>query len=70
MNIYSIPGSQVIYSRIINFSYHGQHENAKKHLIMGKVYTVEKTEVASSHTNVYLREFPGIPFPSSCFENI
>ena len=39
------------------------------HLLkIGKVYNVEDIDIHSWHTDVYLVEFPGVPFSSVLFE--
>jgi len=58
MDIYSKHGTKVIFDSPTN-GYPHQQENAKKHLIVGKVYTVDFTEVHSSSTDVYLVGVPG-----------
>ena len=37
-------------------------------LIVGNTYTMVDIEVHSWHTLVWLKEFPGVEFNSSCFE--
>ena len=44
-------------------------DNAK-HLVFGKIYTVDHTDIHSWHTEVYLEEIPGIAFGSTWFEEI
>lgn len=39
-------------------------------LKLGETYTVEKTEVHSWHTKVFLKEFPGVEFNSAWFEEV
>ncbi len=43
-------------------------EQVQKHLKQGEFYTVDRTEVHSSTTDVYLKEFPGVRFNSVCLE--
>ena len=43
---------------------------ARKHLTEGEEYTVERTEVSSCHTDVYLEEIPGVAFNSVMFEGV
>ena len=69
MNIYALEGHKVKVSNLSGgYDYH--KEVAKKHLIIGNEYTVEKTDVDSWHTDVYLKEIPGIAFNSVYFEDI
>jgi len=42
-------------------------KNAKEHLKMGETYTVDRVSIHREHTNVYLREFPGVRFNSAHF---
>jgi hypothetical protein len=49
--------------------YPHHQEVAKKHLSIGNIYTIEETEVDNWHTDVYLKEFPGIAFNSVFFED-
>lgn len=65
MNIYSQEGDKV---KVVQKSYGGWFYNIEA-LVMGVVYTVEKTEVHTWHTKVYLKEFPGLYFNSVCFED-
>lgn len=39
-------------------------------LTIGEQYTVSEVEIYSWHTDVYLKEFPGVHFNSVCFEEI
>jgi len=42
--------------------YESEKHRAMKYLESGKTYTVLYTEANSWNTDVYLKEFPGIPF--------
>ena len=56
MDIYSPKGTKVIFDMpTAGYPYH--QELAKKYLEVGKVYTVEFTEVFSCSTTVYLEGF-------------
>ena len=44
-------------------------ENAK-HLKLYHIYTVERVEIHSWHTKIFLKEVPGIEFNSSWFESV
>ncbi|MHA1469713.1 MAG: hypothetical protein ACTSSP_04035 [Candidatus Asgardarchaeia archaeon] len=37
------------------------------YLTVGKTYTIERVESHSSHTKMFLQEFPNIPFNSTHF---
>lgn len=45
-------------------------EHAMKHLKQGETYTVDRTEIHSWHTKVYLQEIPGVPFNSVHFTQL
>lgn len=68
MNIYANKGDKVIYANPENGMTNDQ-ERCKKHLVENQVYTIERTEVDHSHTDVYLQEFPDIRFNSVMFED-
>jgi len=69
MEIYALKGHQIICDDLdVGYDYH--KEIAKKYLELGKIYTVEKTQVESSSTTVILKEIPGIEFNSTCFEDV
>ena len=63
MDVYSKPGTKVIFDAPEN-GYEFDQRTAKKYLKVGAVYTVAKTEVHSSSTDVYLVGFPG------CFNSV
>ena len=48
----------------------GVDANNAKRLILGEIYTVEKTEIHSWHTKLYLQEVPGIPFSTVWFDEV
>lgn len=69
MNIYARKGDKAVGNfvngKIIN-GYSHDKEIANKHLKEGIVYTVERTYVDEWHTDVYLKEFPDVPFNVVC----
>lgn len=68
MNIYALKGHKVKCETLsAGYDYH--KEVAQKHLEVGKEYTVEKTQVDSWHTDVWLQEFPNVKFNSVFFED-
>ena len=69
MNMYALKGHKV---KCVDLEspYDYQTERAKKHLEIGKIYTVESTEVRSFSTNVVLQEIPDVEFNSTLFEDI
>lgn len=46
----------------------GSHEDPRNLLELNKEYEVEKIDVRSSHTKIYLKEFPGKSFNSVWFD--
>lgn len=72
MNIYSLPGTKVIYTGEVSDSQvrWGIHDDPRGVLTPGKEYIVEKTEVRSYHTKVYLKDFPGWKFNSVWFKEV
>lgn len=69
MNNEAESGTLVRFSHPAN-GYTHQQEKAAKFLVVGEVYTVEKTEIHSWHTYVYLKEFPGEFFNSVLFSDV
>lgn len=67
MHIYALKGFKVIVRRAGN---ERDGELIRKHLVIGKEYTVEKTEVHNWHTDVFLQEVPDIAFNSVSFEDV
>lgn len=56
-----LPGQTITYSRPSKWAWFTNVlENEKKLLELGKTYTVEKTELNSSSTYVWLEEFPDL----------
>ena len=68
MNIYSESGAKIIYSFPENGS-DWDIAKAEKHLEVNGIYTVLKTIVRSSSTEVYLEEIYGIAFNSVNFSD-
>jgi hypothetical protein len=69
MNIYALEGHKVKCSTF-DAGYEYDKEEAKKHLELGKEYTVQYTDVDSWSTDVVLDEFPNIKFNSVFFEDV
>ncbi|ENA1795746.1 hypothetical protein ABF176_002599 [Flavobacterium psychrophilum] len=69
MNIYAIEGHKIKCVRL-SAGYRFHQELAEKYLEVEKEYTVEKTDVDSYHTDVYLKEIPNINFNSVFFEDV
>ena len=68
MNIYAKTGHKVK-CVTLDAGYKSDQETAKKYLEIGKEYIVERTEVDSWHTDVWLQEFPDVKFNSVFFED-
>lgn len=69
MNIFSLKGHKVKCINL-NTGYDYEQKTAQKYLVIGKEYTIDKTNVEGWYTNVYLEEFPNIIFNSTFFEDI
>ncbi len=67
MNIYSKEGAKVVYTG--HNGYDADKIHANGHLEVDGTYTVDHTEVSSWHTDVFLKEVPGVPFNSVMFIN-
>lgn len=61
-NIYALRGFKLRITSVSEDLMHGTGKAAMEHLEIGKIYTVDKTEVHSWHTEYYFQEIPGIPF--------
>lgn len=71
MNIYALIGHKVIVTeQSANNGYDYHQEKVKEYLTIGKEYTVEKTIVHRSSTEVFLKEVPGQIFNSANFEDV
>lgn len=68
MNIYANEGDKVKFSYPEN-GYDYDIEKGKKYLEVGKVYTVDYTDVHSYTTDVYIKEVPNISFNSVLFSD-
>jgi|SRR6266542_4469371 len=62
MDIYALPGTKVIMDWPEAGWTHDQCRIKDNGLVEGQTYTVERTEVHSSSTTLYLIEFPGVAF--------
>ena len=69
MNIYALKGHKVRCDNI-TAGFINERETAAEYLKLGQEYTVERTEVGSWKTDVYLVEFPGVAFNSCMFEDV
>lgn len=69
MNIHAKKGDKVKFWRP-DQGYKADREMTAGRLIVGRVYTVNRTEVDTWSTRVYLEEFPGLAFNSVQFEDV
>lgn len=67
MNIYSPPGSKIIFTGENGQDW--EQENARKFLVVGEEYTLQCAEIFSNSTDVVLKEFPKLVFNSVLFKN-
>lgn len=67
MDDHSAPGTKIVFAHPGNGYAHDQ-ETAREHLEVGEVYTVERTEVGRWHTDVFIKEVPGVAFNSPMFD--
>ena len=71
MEINAKPGTKVVFNEKnpskeqINW---GSHTDPRGLLEVGKEYTIDRTEVHSWHTKIYLKEFPNKSFNSVWFD--
>ena len=71
MNIYALAGHKVKVTEETKSNGYDHHvEQVAKYLEVGKIYTVESTDVSSWSTVVYLQEIPKVGFNSTCFEDV
>src|SRR6185312_10610801 len=69
MDIYAQPGTKVIFDNPKN-GYAYDQADCRKHLTVGQIYTVERTDVHSAYTDVWLQEVPGVSFNSVMFSDM
>jgi len=69
MNIYTTPGSKVIFAHP-TWGYDHDIYQASKYLVHNAIYTVDRCEPHACDTDVYLTQFPNIPFNSVQFDNL
>ncbi len=71
MEPYTPSGEKVAVTEdSINYGYDSDKEKANKLHKVGGIYTIDYTEVGGWHTDVYLKEFPGVYFNSVHFINV
>jgi len=68
MDIYTPAGQKVRY--LNNHGHDSEREAANLHLQEGAVYTLLRTKIFKYRTEIFLQEFPDIPFNSVMFVNI
>lgn len=69
MDINAKNGVRVIFNNP-NAGYEHHQQQAKEHLVAGDQYTVDRTDVGSWHTDVYLQEVPDVAFNSVLFKDV
>ena len=69
MNIYASNGHKVK-CKTLSGGLRCHQEIAEKHLDINKEYTIDRTEVDSWHTDVWLKEIPNVHFNSVFFEDV
>ena len=70
MDIYANPGTKVMFieDRPTKAQIQWGGHTDPSILELGRIYTIERTDVRSSHTKVYLQEFPDVHFNSVWFK--
>ncbi len=68
MDIYAKKGHKIIFSSP-TAGYPNHQETAAKYLTVDNVYTVDYTDVGGWHTDVYIKEVPGVAFNSVMFDD-
>lgn len=68
MNIHAQEGDKVIFAYPDN-GWEWQKEHALKYLTINTEYTIDFTDVHSSSTDIYLKEFPEVKFNSVQFRD-
>lgn len=69
MNINAAPGTRVVFAHP-KAGYAVERITAAKHLRVGEVYTVDRTEVGGWHADVFVVEVPGVAFNSALFADV
>lgn len=68
IDIDSPKGTKVVFwSSIPEQVRWGGNDDPDEHLVRGQTYTIERTEIHSQHTKVFLEGFPGLKFNSVSF---
>lgn len=71
MEIFALEGHKVVVTEETkNNGHYHDSDQVKEHLELGKEYTVDRTDVGGSHTDVYLKEVPNVRFNSVNFEDV
>jgi hypothetical protein len=68
MNLDTKPGQKVVFNHP-NDGMAYDIDLAKKHLVLGKVYTIEHILVYPFYTEIFLEGLPCLPFNSVQFDN-
>lgn len=64
-DIRALKGTKVRYAHPLS-GFEGQVALARDRLVLGGIYTVDRTEIHTWHTKVFLEEVPDVGF-NSCF---
>jgi len=70
MNIYAAKKGVMVVFNHPKAGYPLHQKTAAAHLIVGQVYVVERVEVGSWHTDVWLKEVPDVRFNSVLFDDV
>lgn len=74
LDIYAPKGTKVkcLFDEngVVKNGYEADQQHAAEYLKPNKVYVIDKMEVGTWHTSVFLEEFPGIPFNSVHFTSV
>lgn len=69
MDLDTKPGEKILFDKP-HSGYEYDTEHAKKHLVIGDTYTVERVEVADSSSEVFFKEVPDVGFNTVHFQNV
>ncbi|MDB5264665.1 MAG: hypothetical protein JWN64_236 [Parcubacteria group bacterium] len=67
MNLEASKGDRVVFALLERHGGESDREHALRHLTFGETYTVNRMRVGGASSDVYLDEFPNIPFNTVLF---
>jgi len=71
IDIYSKKGTKVKFTNASDNQVRwGSNDDPRQYLEMNEIYTIDRTEVHTQHTKVYLQEYPDKKFNSVHFEAV